>query len=536
MRNHFYNTGKLTKFIGKREFVITLIWFVITIGMTLGVSVAFDNLFETEEARVAMAETMRNPAMTVMVGPGYGIDNYHTGAMMSHEMLLFTGIAIAIMNIFLVARHTRKDEEEGRLEVIRSLPVGRLSSLSATMIVCVIVNTLLTIILGLGMFVLGIASMDLAGCMLYAIALGLIGIVFGAITAIFVQLSSSSKGAIGYSFMFLGVAYIIRGMGDVGNELLSLISPLGLPLRISPFVDNNLWPILVMKIIAFIAILIAFHFNSKRDLGAGLIPAKKGKAYASSSLLSPFGFARKLLRTSTIWWVIALFTLGATYGSVFGDIDTFLSSNDVFQQMFTNPAIGAPYTLAESFMATIIVIMAIMAAIPVIIAVLRIRKEETSGRLEHILSRNVSRTKMFGCFLMIAIITSFVVLAAAGVGLWVAAAAVMDEPISFTTVMASSLAHLPAIWVMIGLAMVLIAYLPRYTSIIWGYVGFSFVAVYLGELLKFPEFIIRLSPFGNVPKIPVTEFNMLTAILLVVISIILFIIGFIGYKRRDIAN
>ena len=36
-----------------------------------------------------MAETMKNPAVTVMLGPGYGLDNTD-GAMMSHFMLLYS--------------------------------------------------------------------------------------------------------------------------------------------------------------------------------------------------------------------------------------------------------------------------------------------------------------------------------------------------------------------------------------------------------------------------------------------------------------
>src|SRR5690625_5655530 len=89
-------------------------------------------LYTSDVERQALAETMRSPAIAAMVGQGYGLDHYTNGAMMAHQMLLFTGIAVAIMSILFVARHTRADEEDGRIELIRSLPTGRLSNLTAT--------------------------------------------------------------------------------------------------------------------------------------------------------------------------------------------------------------------------------------------------------------------------------------------------------------------------------------------------------------------------------------------------------------------
>ena len=96
--------------------------------------------------RQAIAETMMNPAMAAMVGRGYGLDNYTIGAMMAHQMLLFTALAVGLMSILLIARHTRADEEDGRIEMIRSLPTGRLSNIHATMLVLCGMNLLLALL------------------------------------------------------------------------------------------------------------------------------------------------------------------------------------------------------------------------------------------------------------------------------------------------------------------------------------------------------------------------------------------------------
>ncbi len=181
----YNNTWKLSVLILRRDRFRIPIWLLGIILFTLIIAPALPELFSTEQERHVMAETMKNPAMTAMVGPGYGLDNYTFGAMMSHMMLLFTAIGVAIMNILLVTRHTREDEEEGRIEMVRSLPVGRLSNITSTMSVYFVVNIVLALFVGLGLYALGIESMDLEGSLLYGAVLGATGIIFTAITAFF---------------------------------------------------------------------------------------------------------------------------------------------------------------------------------------------------------------------------------------------------------------------------------------------------------------------------------------------------------------
>ena len=224
MEISFYDkTGMLSRFIVRRDRLRISIWLFSLAAFTFVVAQTFTDLYATEEERQAIAETMLNPAMTAMVGPAYGIDNYTIGAMFAHEMLLFTAIAFGLMSILLVARHTRADEEDGRIEMIRSLPTGRLSNLASTVVVVSGVNILFAILIGFGLYVMGIESMDLEGSLLYGAALGATGIFFTAVTAIFAQLSENARGTIGFAFTVLGVSYLVRAVGDVGNETLFLV-------------------------------------------------------------------------------------------------------------------------------------------------------------------------------------------------------------------------------------------------------------------------------------------------------------------------
>jgi ABC-2 type transport system permease protein len=46
----------------------------------------------------------------------------------------------------------------------------------------------------------------------------------------------------------------------------------------------------------------------------------------------------------------------------------------------------------------------------------------------------------------------------------------------------------------------------------------------------------KLSPFGQTPQLPVEEMNVLKVTIITCIAVVLMIIGFIGYRKRDITG
>ncbi|GGJ71199.1 ABC transporter permease [Virgibacillus salexigens] len=527
------NTGKLSRFLLRRDRIRIPVWILSLAIITYTIALSFTDLYGSKADRQAIAETMLNPAMTAMVGQGYGLDNYTYGAMMAHQMLLFTAITVAIMSILLVTRHTRSDEEDGRIELIRSLPTGRLSNLFASLNVVFMTNFFMALLIGFGLAALDIESMDLEGSLLYGAALGAIGFFFTAITAVFAQLSENSRGVIGLSFFVLGIAYILRAIGDVSNETLSWISPLGWILGAEVYVNNYWWPILLTIGVSFILCILALYLNGIRDLGSGFLPAKPGKKYASVLLKSPLGLSFRLQRTGIIAWAIGMFVLGASYGSVLGDLDTFFEDIDMMKQMLA-PVDG--YSLTEQFITMLMSIMAMISTIPALMAQLKLMGEERKNRTEHLLSRAVSRTRLLSSSLIISILVSFVMLSLAALGLWSAGSVSINDGMDITVVYQAAIVYLPAMWVMIGLTAFLIGFLPQVSSWVWGYLIYSFIVVYLGNLIQFPEWMSSLSPFGHIPQIPIEDMNITAVTILTISAIGLMVLGFIGYRQRDIGG
>lgn len=531
LKGMFTGISKINAFTWRRERINVPVWILSLLSLTFFVALTFPHIYPAEQRQV-LAETMKNPAITAMFGIGYGLDNYHYGAIMGHQMSLFTALGAAIMSILLVNRHTRGDEEEGRTEVVGSCPVGRLSGLGATLAVACAANILLALATGIGLYALGLEGIDLPGSLLYGALIGVTGIFFAASTALFAQITATPRGTLSFSFAYLGISYLLRAIGDVSSETLSMLSPLGWVLRSQVYVNNYWWPIFLTLGAAILVGALAFYLNSMRDMGAGFIHARRGRTHAPASLRSPLGLGLRLQRGVFIAWAIGMYVLGASYGSVLGDIDAFFTDNEMMLKMIP----GGPAALSEQYIAMIMAALALMSTIPALFMILKIRDEEKKNRAEHLLVRAVPRPAIMLSFLGISVVTGFAVLMLGATGLWSAGLAVLDEPLAFGPIFSAVLAYYPAILGLIGLAAVLVGVAPKAASLIWYYLGYTFITAYFGNLLQLPEWMRKLTSFGFVPQVPVESMGPVAATGLTAVALGLMAIGVIEYSKRDMVN
>ena len=543
MRGYFDNSGKLVRGILRRERIVSAIWIIALVLFGVAVAPAMEGMFSEPEARLQFAESFNNPVMVAMMGPVYGVDNYTTGVMYAGTMFLWVIIAVAVMNIFLVVRHTRADEERGRVEVIRSLPTGRLSILHATIVCAGIVNAVLAILLGLALASMGIDGMSLPSSLLYGFIVGASGFLFAAVAALFSQLSSNKGGATGLSFLALAIFYMLRAAGDVqGSELLACISPLGLAQRSQVYVENYVWPVFALLLEAIVIATVAYMLNSIRDMGQGFISARSGRNAAAKRLLSPFGLSARLLRNTLVIWIIVMFVLGASYGSVITDIPDFVGESPEYLQVIGIPEVvvntmtqaDKAQIIIDYFGVFVVMMMTLVCFVPVIIASLKLRSEEKEGRAEQIFSLAVPRLKYLAVYVTLAVAASVLIPLATAIGLYSATAIEEKNPFTFGGLIKAFMVYLPAIWVMIGIAVFLVGLLPRATGAVWGIYGFVFIVSLLGGMPGLlPEWLQSISPMKHIPKLPLDEITFAPLIVLTVIACALSATGFVFFRKRD---
>ena len=519
--------NRYLRFITRRERITTPLWILSIVSSLLFFTALYPTLIPTNEEALALARTMQNPAMVAMMGPIYGLDSITQAIVMSQETLLWYLIAIAVMNIFLVTRHTRTDEELGRVELLLARPIASKTPTIAPILFALIVNTAIGILSIIGLLIVDLEGTTFSGALTFALVIGSVGFFFAALTLLLAQLFASSTGVLTASLSFLGVSYIIRAFGDLQESSLTLFSPFGLALKVRAFYTNDLWPIPILLLQAVVLIALAIFFNHVRDHGAGIIPQRAGRTHAPKSLLTPLGFAWRLSRSVTIAWGSALFILGLSYGSVIGELETFVQSNKLMRTIILQ---GGPDTLTDGYVALIFALMSMVAGIPVMLSALRIRKEELRGRSELIFARPTDRIGVYLPFLFIAFIESILMTLLLALGLVLGS----NNALALGEMICYGFAYLPAIWLLSGIATFLVGVLPSLTSTVWILFASFFTISYVKQIAPVPSWLSALNPFELVPRVPIEPFTAKPLIVLTIITALLVGGGLYRFERRDL--
>src|SRR5664279_5052780 len=116
-------TVALTRFILRRDRVRILAWIVALVALAALTTVGIEGLFPTQAALdQTAAATEHNAAAIAFNGPAQDLNT--VGGQVAFQFGAWGMVLVALMSIFMLGRLTRGEEEAGRLEVVRSLPVG----------------------------------------------------------------------------------------------------------------------------------------------------------------------------------------------------------------------------------------------------------------------------------------------------------------------------------------------------------------------------------------------------------------------------
>ncbi|GAA2084151.1 ABC transporter membrane-spanning protein [Streptomyces albiaxialis] len=529
--NALAGTGVLFRFALRRDRVRLPVWVLALFLGTLGTANNFKATYADAKDRANIAETLDSPAGRAMTGPSHYLkEPYDFGAMLSHQMIAYTTLLVGLMSVLMVVRHTRAEEETGRAELVRAGVVGRYASLTAALAVAVTANVLLALLLAVGLPGLNLDGIDSQGALVYAAVHAVVGFVFAAVAAITVQFTEHTRAASGMALAVLGAAFALRAAGDVGNGFLSWLSPIGWAQRAYPFVDDRWWPVLLGLGCALVLGAVGYRLSARRDVGAGLRPARRGAPRASDFLTTPLGFALRLHRGLLAGFTAGLVLLGMMYGSLLSDVEQMIEDIDQFKNAVEK--LGGSVT--DSFAGTVMIVLAVVASVYVVMAALRPRAEETGGRAEPLLATGLSRTRWMFSHLTMAVVGGTLVLLAGGLGIGASGAASVGEADMLPKLLGASLAYAPALWVTGGVAAVLFAWVPRAGAVAWIVPIYGFVTGYLGQLFDFPGWMKNLSPFGHVPQLPAEDMSWTPMLLLTLIAVALFAAAAAGFRRRDL--
>jgi ABC-2 type transport system permease protein len=509
----------------------TLVWAVAVAGLVQVSVSSLSQVYSTPEALAGRAQLISSPAATALAGPGYGLDDYTVGAMTANEIGLWVMIPVAILAILTVTRHLRAQEEDGRLELVRSGPVGRDAPVVAGLVAAAVATL---VVGGLTFLALLSTNLDPVGSLALAGGIVMVGLVFAGISAVASQLTAHARAATSLAMAALGVAFLLRAAGDVrgpqSTSVLTWLSPFGWAQATRAYVDERFWPLAIGLVVAGVLVAVAFRLVGRRDLGTGLLAERLGSPRASDRLTGMVALTLRRQSGSILSWGIGIVVMGAFIGLLAGSLVDFIADEPQLAQIFP----GGPHGAAASAFALYTVFLAVMAGAYAATGLGAARSEEVATRGAIVLAGPVSRVRWLGSQVGVAGIAAAVMMLVTGLVMGLMATASLGDGGYVGRLLGAAAVTLPAVGIMLGVAVLVMGVAPRAFGLVWAYITYVGVVGLFGPLL--PDGSDVLSPFTYTPQLPAEAMDWPPVLVLAVVAVALICGGLATFRRRDVVG
>lgn len=304
------------------------------------------------------------------------------------------------------------------------------------------------------------------------------------------------------------------------------LSPLGWLENLRPFAAERWWVLLLFAAAVLAQGLTAYVLAGRRDLGMSFFPARPGPA--TGRLGSTAALAWRLQRGGVLGWSLGFFLAGVVYGGLTQGAADLVGDNRSARQIFER--MGGQSGLTDAFLASMVGMLGLVAALYVVASVLRLHGEETSARAEPLLAAPVSRLRWAAGHLTIAFGGPALIMLLAGAGFAVGYGR------QAAPILGACLVQLPAVWVIGGVTVLLYGVAPRFAPAAWGVAVAVLLIGWVGPALDAPQLVLDLSPFGHLPKLPGGEMAWGPVLTLLTLATALTAGGLAGLRRRDLTT
>ena len=521
-------TGPLLRLALRRDRVVIASTLAFLFAMTAGSVRATVDLYpDAASRRTAALAAESMPAMVALYGHIHDLDG--VGGVGLAKLVIIDALTLVALVVMVMRRHTRQEEESGRLELLGSQVMGRRAPLASATILSLATSLVAGALAAAAAVAGGLPTLD--GCVFGAGLAGL-GLAWTGVMAVLVQLVESNRttGALGWGAF--GLCFVLRAVGDVtaghATGFLVWASPLGWEQQMRPGPDHRWWPLALSVALLVVGLAIGDALLHRRDLGTGLFGARPGPA--QGTLHGPLALTWRLERSGIWLWTLSFAALGAMSGAVLDDLGGFMppEASDMLRKM------GGSGDLQGLYVGVIALFGGLMAACMGLTCALGLRREETAGHLEAVLSTGASRLDVLRARTVIAVLGSCAAGAAMALALAVAHALASGQWDRFAGDLGALLVPLPAVFVCVALALALVGTLPRQSWLAWLTLGLFALLGELGAMLHLPPWTMKLSPFAWLPKVPAEPMRWAPVAGVTVVAVLLLVAAGWGFRRRDL--
>lgn len=521
----------LVAFVMRRDRIRVPAW---AFGLSILVLVtagAWNRLYPTQQSREQFAAALTStPAVTAVLGP---LNSPSTvGGLTAWRLTSILILVLGVVGIFLVVRHTRVEESVGRADLLLS---GRLNRRSLPIAALFPPLAMLLLFSGLAFVFLITFDQSAMGALAFVATVSGGALVFISVTLFAVGVFATSRSASGAATFVVGVFLLIFVASNTTSYLswLSTLTPFGWANRASAFAAEEWWWVVLPFFVTLVIIVGAIVLAGKRDVGASLLRAREGRAQGGRWLGSPLALAWRVDRSLTLLWLCALTFLAIMVGILTKSVSALLDSSTQTQQLVER--MGDADNFTDAYAGALIGLLSLGTTAFAIALLLRPHVEEEDGRMELLLSADVSRQRLLTARIVIAGVATLVIQSAIGLALGTSYTLAADggwAPIG--RYFGVALLSTAAIWLMASITVLVTAALPRLSWIAWAAFAYVVTVGELGPLLDLPTWMQASTPFWFIPRWPLEPFNVVPLIVLIILSAALCAGGYVGFRRRGV--
>ncbi len=509
-------------------------------GFIFGIAIAssalsYTKLYKTPAQREALASAYgSNHATAALFGPAPQLQTVAGFTVFKIGMTLT--VLGAVWGLLTSTRLLRGEEDEGRWELLltgqttrRGATVQALAGLAAGAAILWALTAVITVLIGRESAV----SIAVRPAAFLATAMVTTAVMFLGVGSLTSQLAGTRRQAAAGAAVVLGVSYALRMIADAGVGLHALIwvSPLGWVEELRPLTDPRPAVLLPIAALTGALALTATYLAGRRDVGTGLLADLDRPRPRLRLLFGPTGLAVRLTRATVIGWWVAIGIAGLLYGLIAKSAGSTIAGSSV-HTVFTR--LGAAGSGAEAVLGVCFLVIAAMVGFVGAGQLTAARTEESSGRIDLLLVRPVSRSRWLGGRLLVAgavlVASGFV----AGLFAWVGAAS-QHSQVGLGSLLAAGINVVPPAVVILGVGVLAFGLAPRTTSVVvYGYLGWSLLVVLIGGIGPADHWILDTSVYHQMASAPAVSPHWTTNGIMVLVGLTAALLGGAAFRRRDV--
>ncbi len=497
----------------------------------------YASAYPTQADRVQFARTfLDNAGIAALFGRALRADTPASFAGWRSTVLV--AMVGSIWALLLATKALRAEEEQGRAELVLAAPLskadnarGVLAGLAGVLGVVFAIVAVTAVVNGLVGGEYGVGD-----GLWYALEITAGPAMFVAVGALLSQVAPTRARAATLAGVVFGASYLVRMVADVSDGLrwLAWLSPLGWAERMQPLTDPDHRAIVPIVVFVVVVVYATLRLAAARDVGGALLSDREEGDVHPALLRSPARLAVRLARPADLGWAAGLAVAGLVFGLISKTVSDATASNSTTKDIFAR--FGTKEVIASAYLGITFLFLAAAVAMIAAAAVGSTRAEEADGRVDHILSRPVSRTRWLTGRLLVTTAGMIAIGLVTGIAGW-AGAASQDVGVSFASMLAAGLNLVPIAVLVLGIGTLAHGVLPRAASpVAYALIAWSFLVEMIGALVKAPALLLDTSLLHHVAPAPAVDPRWDSALVMVAIGVLAAAGGVVAFRRRDLAG